>query len=298
MAKPFLVATIGEVLWDVFPDARHPGGASANVAFHAGQLGARSILVSAVGNDEPGGELVEFLREQGMDCSHVQTRAHQPTGEVAVSFSRNKPRYLIRGPAAWDFIGWTDETAELADACDALCFGTLAQRHGVSRETIMRFVLRTRGWRLFDVNLREPFVDREVIRGGLENCDAVKMSGAEARTIARLFGWRQPLEKRLLREFPGIELVAVTRGAGGCVLQDRAVRVEVAAPLVREADPVGAGDAFNAALILGRLHGMPLMDLAEFANEAGAFVAGQRGAMPVPPPELCNYLTKRSTGAK
>jgi fructokinase len=296
MNKPVLVAALGEVLWDVFPDARRPGGAPANVAFHASQLGAQGVLVSRVGNDEPGSELVEFLRGQGLDCVFVQTDLRAPTGDVTISFTRGNPRFAFREPAAWDFIEWTDALEDLAEDCHAVCFGTLARRHEVSRDTIMRFLRRTRAWRIFDMNLRDPFADRDVIVSGLSHCEAVKMNDEENRRLARLLGWRRPIEKRLMREF-GIELVAVTRGKKGCVLVDRTGRVEAAAPLVITADPVGAGDAFTAALILGRLDGMPLIELADFANEAGAYVAGQHGAMPVPPRELCDFITKRKASS-
>ena len=131
------VIGLGELLWDVFPDSRRPGGAPANVAFQATQLGGRGLVASRIGDDPLGRELTDVLQERGLDLSLVQTDAIHPTGQVTVDLSDGgHPDYVIHENVAWDFLEPADELLAAASQAAAVCFGTLAQRTAVSREAI------------------------------------------------------------------------------------------------------------------------------------------------------------------
>ena len=161
-----VVVGIGEVLWDVYPDGAHLGGAPANFASHAAALGAQAWIVSAVGADEQGDRAVEQLRAQCARVDHIARDRELATGCVNVTLDAEKrPTFEIATDAAWDHIPWSDGLEQLAGRADAVCFGTLAQRSPVSRETLHRFLKETRpsALRMFDVNLRQHFHDREMI---------------------------------------------------------------------------------------------------------------------------------------
>jgi fructokinase len=273
-----VVLGIGEVLWDCFPDARRPGGAPANVAFHARQLGHDALLVSRVGRDEAGADLTRFLSEQDLDLRLLQTDEAHPTGTVRVDTSvADQPVFEIQDDVAWDHLEFEPGLEAAARSADAICFGTLAQRGERTRATIRR-VLKAApdALRVYDVNLRQDYFDRETIEESLALSRAVKLNEGELARLAALFD----VDADHFGERFGIELLCVTRGARGCLLVSGDERVEAEAEPVKLADAVGAGDAFTAALISARLRGWPLTACARFANEIGGLVASHHGAMP------------------
>ena len=183
-----IVLGIGELLWDEFPDGRRPGGAPANVAYHAGLLDADSAIVTRVGDDQDGRDLYAEIEAAGLDTSLIQTDPKHPTGVVHVTLKDGQPEYDIAA-AAWDHI---EATPQLLDECrgaDAVCFGSLAQRNEQSRNAI-RECLRAaeNAFKMFDVNLRQDFYSADVIEQSLQLADAVKLNGSEVRTIAGLLG--------------------------------------------------------------------------------------------------------------
>lgn len=281
--KPPLVVGLGEVLWDRLPGGDRLGGAPANFAFHASQLGSRAALVSAVGADEAGERLVAELSRTGINLSQLQRDDAHATGAVEITLEHGQPRYEIAADAAWDHIAWRPGLEQLARECDAVCFGTLAQRSRASRETIGRFLDATRpsAVRVFDVNLRQHFYTREILDAGLRHASVVKLNHEELRVIAGLLSFDRDDPVRYLLESFALDLVALTLGADGCELRSREQTVRAAAPQIMLADAVGAGDAFTAALIRSLLRGDSLAETAEQAVKLGAFVASQPGAMPV-----------------
>lgn len=291
MTQPrFLVAGLGEVLWDKFPDATRLGGAPANFAFHATQLGARGTIVSRVGPDADGERLVSQLGSTGLSIEHIQRDTTHPTGSVRVSLKDSQPAYTITESVAWDFIEWNPDLASLAAECDAVCFGSLARRSPVSRATIERFLVETKpdAIRLFDVNLRQHYFSHDSLAAGFRLASALKLNCDELQTISSLFGWPEDPSaaiRLILEEFP-IRLVALTSGAQGCRLFLKDETVHSAPPAIQCADAVGAGDAFAAALVMGMLRNRPLAQIADTANRIGAFVASRPGAMPRLPVEL------------
>jgi fructokinase len=290
-----LIVGIGEVLWDVFPDAEHFGGAPANVAMHAAALGAEAWMISAVGRDARGDAALAQLDAAGVHRATVAQLIQHRTGVVRVSVdATGQPAFDIEPDVAWDYVPWTPEVAQLVERADAICFGTLAQRAPVSRATIARAVGATRrsAWRLFDVNLRQRYFDGGTVTASLALANAVKLNDEELPIIARLckLGTTGPLDQlRELCERFELRLAALTRGASGAVLVTPHEICESAAPRTVVADTVGAGDAFTATLLVGLLTGHSLAEVSERANAVAAYVCSQPGATP-PIPE--DYLLR------
>jgi fructokinase len=297
MKQPHLILGIGELLWDFMPEGAFLGGAPANFAVMAGRLGNRAALLSRIGRDELGRKAVEQLNPLPADARFLQVDPAHETGRVTVAFEGGEPHYTIHQPAAWDFLELTGEWLELAERADALCFGSLAQRSRESRQTIQALAARTPAScvRVFDVNLRAPFYSAEVIQQSLELATVLKMNDAELPRVLGLLGLKVvdefasgPLRltgerlsaERLLREFPSLQMVAVTRGAHGSLLVTREAWHEHPGIPVQVADTIGAGDAFTAAMTHYLLRGADLATLNEAGNRWGAWMASQSGAMP------------------
>ena len=291
MVRPVVVGA-GEVLWDVFPDSEHFGGAPTNVALHAAALGAEAWLVSAVGRDARGETALARLERGGVQRAAVAVLADHPTGIVRVSLdSAGQPGYAIASGSAWDHIPWSAIIAQVAERADAICFGSLAQRAPLSRATIRRAVAATRrsAWRLFDVNLRQPYDDAGVVTASLELANAVKLNDEELPVVAGMCGLGtapQADQLKALCDRFELRLAALTRGAGGAMLVTPDDFSEVAAPRTTVADTVGAGDAFTATLLVGMLAGRALNEVNERANAVAAYVCSQPGATPPIPAEL------------
>jgi fructokinase len=243
-----------------------------------------------VGLDADGDVLISALGAKGLDLHALQRDTTHPTGIVQVTLSGSEPTYTIQTGAAWDHLEFTSQWSGLGAEADAVCFGTLAQRHAVSRETIHRFVAATKpgALRFFDVNLRQSYYDRDTITFGLLHATVAKLNADELEAVAALLGWTERGEAacaRLLAEFP-LEWLAVTRGAAGCELYSRNATIRSVPPSVTCVDAVGAGDAFSATLIVSLLSGIPPQEAADRANRIGAYVATQSGGMPPLPATL------------
>jgi fructokinase len=282
--KPVVVG-LGEVLWDCFDDTRRAGGAPANVAFHAAQLGAVGLVCSRVGEDDLGAELLDFLARHGLSVETIQRDAHHATGTVTVhSGAQAGPSYTIHQDVAWDFLEMTPQWRETCSRAAAVCFGTLAQRSPQSRATIHACLQASAGALLvYDVNLRPPFIERSWIEASLGRCHVAKLNADEHEVLADLLGLKasgQAAFACALIERYGLQAACITRGADGCLIATVDEVVEAPGVEVTVVDTVGAGDAFTAALTLGWLRHWPLGNVAAFANEVGALVAARPGAMP------------------
>jgi fructokinase len=294
------VVGLGELLWDVFPDGRRPGGAPANVAFQANQLGCRGLIATRIGNDPDGDALLRELEEFGLDLSAVQRDPEHPTGTVTVTLQDGHPEYVIHENVAWDFLMLDESLTRAIQQCDAVCFGTLAQRHPVARETIHRaLALAGAGaMRIYDVNLRQSYYEVEFIEASLRLASHVKLNDEEVQLLAPLL--KLPCDEvefgRGLLECYGPAVVCITRGARGCMVLSRSEIHHVPGRAVKVADTVGAGDAFTAGLICSQLRGWPLALCAEFANRVGAMVASRAGAMPRLQREFAQLIEQYSPG--
>jgi len=279
-----VVVGIGELLWDCFGDVRRPGGAPANVAYHACQLGLRGVVCSRVGCDTDGDELLEHLRRHGLPTDYVQRDPRHPTGRVTVDTTRaDHPQFTIHTDAAWDYLECDERWRDLLHQAAAVCFGTLAQRSAHSRRAIYEALEAARqAIRVYDVNLRPPFFEREHIEASLRRATIVKLNIEEVRTLANMFAVERDTARfsGWLRQAFGVQLVSVTRGADGCVLVHGNDVVDIPGRPVQVVDTVGAGDAFTAALIAAHLWGWAPERCGAFASEVGARVVTRRGAMP------------------
>ena len=292
-AHPVIVG-LGEVLWDVYPDAAHFGGAPANFACHAASLGAESLMVSAVGSDDFGDRALSALRERGVAGGHVSRDARHATGRVLVTLNTaSQASYEFAADTAWDHLAWSDDLAVLAARCDAVCFGTLGQRSPVSRETIRRFIEATprTALRVFDVNLRQRFYDAPTLQASLQMASALKLNDEELPIVAELCGIHATTPREMLIELMSrhdLRLAALTRGPRGSLLLAGSEENECPAPPTTVVDTVGAGDAFTATLVTGFLRGLPLATINRHANAVASFVCSQNGATSPLPEHLRN----------
>ncbi len=280
-----IVVGVGELLWDCFPDERRPGGAPANVAFHAQQLGATGLVCSRVGQDEPDDALVAHLARHGLSTDALQRDADHPTGSVRIELSEGgEPTYTIPENVAWDHMAFDGSWRVLIQKASAICFGTLAQRHAHSRDTIQR-CLREAGSAIliYDINLRPPWYSCEIIEISLRQCHVVKLNDEEAPVLAEMLSLSIGSLERIAAELGDrfeIQTVCITRGSRGCLAFSGGQRVDLPGRTVQVADTVGSGDAFTAALACGLVWGWSLERTASLANAVGTLVATRRGAMP------------------
>ncbi len=287
-----IVVGLGEVLWDLLPAGKQLGGAAANFAYHAQTLGAAAKLVSTVGDDGLGKEMLEKLGDMQMAVDCVTVHPTAPTGTVSIALTENgQPQYTIRENVAWDYITPNELARATVARADAICFGTLAQRSAVSRAAIRSLVASTRpaAYRVFDVNLRQNFFSAEVIESSLRLANIVKISDEEFPLLAGMLGLPAAAPEQLAelaRRFD-LELVALTRGAKGSVFYSHGRYSQVKGVPAKVVDTVGAGDSFTAAMVMGLLAGWDLDRINGRANEVAAYVVSQPGATPKLPAHFC-----------
>jgi fructokinase len=287
--QPVILA-LGEALWDLLPNGKQLGGAPANFAYHAAQLGADARIVSTVGDDELGREVLARQRALGLDTSLIAVDPTHPTGTVTVSLDAGQPTYTIHEPVAWDFIPATPDVLNAAAQADCVCYGTLAQRGAVSRQTIRAVLERTRpdALRVFDINLRQHYFDREIVDHSLRAATVLKINDEELPRLTALLD----AGDSLFDHYPSLSLIALTRGGRGSELRTRDGHVFDHPGFRAEpfADAIGAGDAFTAALAIGLLNRLPLTRIIENANRLAAYVCTQPGATPPLPPDLLQAI--------
>jgi fructokinase len=291
MKNDFAIVGLGELLWDLFPDGPRFGGAPVNFACHAAALGADVHVVTNVGNDTLGREALQALASHGVKTDTVAICDEAPTGTVQVAVdAAGKATFTFAPDVAWDHLHWSEGLARLAATCDAVCFGTLAQRSSKSRQTIQHFVSARRAvaLRIFDINLRPPFYSEEVIRESLGLADVLKLNDDELPILAAMFdmaGSDVEMLAQLARQFD-LQLVALTRGPKGAILVRGGTISEAPGVSVAVKDTVGAGDAFTASLVLGMLRNEPLDQINRRACAVASYVCSQTGATPPLPDEL------------
>ena len=286
------VVGLGEVLWDVLPEGKKLGGAPANFAYHAGQfLGSdNTIAISALGEDRLAEETIEALREHGLN--DLLPRVPYPTGTVQVQLDEQGiPTYDIKENVAWDNIPFDDDIRQIAQNCRAVCFGSLAQRNVVSRETIHRFLDATPDdcVKIFDINLRQQFYTKEVIQESLQRCNILKINDEELVLIGRMFGYPGlDIENKcwLILGKYNLDMLVLTCGTNGSYVFAPGQMSFQETPKVQVADTVGAGDSFTGSFCAAILSGKPVREAHQLAVEVSAFVCTQNGAMPQLPPEL------------
>ncbi len=289
-----MVIGIGEILWDLLPSGKMLGGAPANFAYHANQLGAEGIPVSAVGDDELGSELTSDLKQLGVDTSYIQVNSDKPTGTVNVTFSNNEPQYEIVENVAWDNLKLSDELLNLFTKADAVCFGTLAQRTKENRGVINALIseLDSSCIKYFDLNLRQSFYSKELIDHLIRLSDILKLNNDELEVISKIYklnGNRIVRCRELIRKFE-LNMIVLTIGSEGSLIitaEDYSQSVPV---VTKIEDTIGAGDSFSAAIVIGLLHNVEIHELNAFANEVSSHVCSQKGGTPILPENLKKWI--------
>jgi fructokinase len=297
MKNDFAIVGLGELLWDLFPDGPRFGGAPVNFACHAAALGAHVHVVTSVGSDTLGREALRALASHGVKTDAVAICDEAPTGTVQVTVdAAGKATFTFAPDVAWDHLQWSEGLARLAATCDAVCFGSLAQRSAESRQTVQRFVGATRAVasRVFDINLRPPFYGEEVIHESLKLANVLKLNDDELPILAATCGASgsdTEVLVQLAHRFD-LQVVALTRGPKGAILLCGGEISEAPGVPVAVKDTVGAGDAFTAALVLGLLRNDPLDEINRRACAIAAYVCSQAGATPPLPDELTTTLNQ------
>ena len=290
-----LVVGLGEALFDCFENRQIAGGAPLNVAFHANQLlkntDGSGAVASRVGDDTLGRRLVQEIQSKGMATEWLQKDADRPTGTVQVDITAGDDAlYHISENVAWDQLEFTPQWKNLAARCDAVVFGTLAQRSETSRRTIHDFLNHASGAiRLFDVNLRADFYSDPVVRESLQLATALKVNMHELQILRSMFSSGNSKDhpdsvRSFVQELKvafDLDWIALTNGEEGTKLFTGTTWIDGDPPKIpfdKEADSVGAGDACCAALIVGRLLDWSPKEMVRAANFAGASVASRQGA--------------------
>lgn len=286
-----IVVGMGEALWDVLPEGKKIGGAPANFAYHVSQFGLPSCVVSAIGDDALGKEIIENFTSKGLD--QLIAEVPYPTGTVQVEIDQTGiPLYDIKENVAWDNIPYTEHLDALAKRTKAVCFGSLAQRNVVSRETINHFLdtmpKDDDSLIVFDVNLRQGFYNKEILCKSMQNCNILKINDEELITVSRMFGYPGiDLQDKcwiLLGKY-NLKMLILTCGINGSYVFTPGNVSFQATPKVEVADTVGAGDSFTAAFIASILKGKSVTEAHSISVKTSAFVCTQKGAMPILPPE-------------
>ena len=291
-----IIVGMGEALWDVLPEGKKIGGAPANFAYHVSQFGFDSRVVSAVGNDDLGDEILKVFKEKQL--KHQLQTVNYPTGTVQVTLDDNGiPCYDIKEGVAWDNIPFTDDLKRLALSTRAVCFGSLAQRNEVSRTSINRFLDTMPDGegqlKIFDINLRQGFFTKDIIRDSCQRCNVLKINDEELVAISRLFGYPGiDLQDKcwiLLAKY-NLKMLILTCGTNGSYVFTPGVVSFQETPKVPAADTVGAGDSFTATFTAALLKGKSVPEAHKLAVEVSAYVCTQSGAMPELPQVLKDKL--------
>lgn len=282
----------GEILWDQFSDYKRAGGSPFNVAMHLHFLKHNSYLISSVGRDELGSQLLDIISQKEAPKKFIQ-RSDYPTGTVSVHIDEeNEPSYTIHERVAWDFIEPPDELFKITSSADAFTFATLAQRSSTNKISLQKILshLPLSCIKFLDVNLRPPFVKRPVIEFSLNRTDYVKMNRDEWEQIGQMFGIDS--ESGLLESF-NLRGMILTLGGDGSIYFDRDGNhyVESAVDITPgSGDFVGVGDAFWACFIHHTLKDTPWQETIKKANQYAGWVAGRKGGIPDPDEEVIQAI--------
>ena len=294
------VIGVGEVLWDLLLTGPQLGGAPANFAYHAHALGAEAQVITRVGKDDYGREIIRRFHEMGLPETGVQIDETAPTGTAKVALSGDGlAHFTIQENVAWDSMAVTDEAVAVARRADAICFGSLGQRCEASRNTIQYLVAATPpdALRVFDINMRQQFYSSDVVEKSFRLANVLKLNDDELPRLADMFSLTGSTEDQIgqLAQTFSLRLVALTRGPNGSLLYQKdngEVRwSDCPSRPIKVVDTVGAGDSFTAALVLGLLRKMDLDEINTVANEVARYVCSQPGATPALPIEFARRFS-------
>lgn len=293
MKKQPVTVSVGEVLWDVLPDGKTLGGSPTNVAWHMAQLGAEAHVVTAVGKDALGDEALRILGAMPLHIDTIAVIEDRPTSTVdAVLDAAGNATYVFHEDEAWDFLPVTPEALALAGRADGMNFGSLSQRSPRAQEATFKILdaAPAECVRIFDINLRPPFVTGRQLVGGMERAAVLKMNDDELPMVAKVFEWGTGPEAtidKLFEKFPNLKHIVVTRGPKGIWWHDRKRLIsKTPDDNIVKVDTIGAGDSVTASTLMGLLKGWDADAIIDNALEIANFVCTQRGGMPELPDAL------------
>jgi len=276
------IVCFGEILWDLLPTGAVPGGAPMNVAYHIRKLGLNPDIVTRVGIDDAGKNLIDLLSKSGVSTEHIQLDYDIPTGIVnATANEHGEMSYDIVAPAAWDFIVLDDGTVQLVKDASHFIFGSLVNRNAVSRNTLFA-LLEIADQKVLDINLRPPHFNRRLVEDLLNRADIVKMNISELELITGWFATYKNIRERIgiIQEKFQIPCIIITMGGDGAMLNMEGKIYKHPGYVVNVADTIGSGDAFLAAFLFKHLNHYGPKESLEFASALGALVASKTGGWP------------------
>ena len=272
----------GEILWDILPDKAVPGGAPMNVAYHLHQLGENPALLTRVGIDQRGKGLLDILKAKNINTEFIQLDYDTPTGIVhATPNEHGEMSYEIVAPAAWDNIQFDATTESLVKDAGYFVFGSLVARNKKSKDTLFK-LLEIATNKVLDINLRQPYYNRKIVKELLTKCDVVKMNLAELELITGWFAEYKSIEERmqLIQDKFKIRSVIVTMGSDGAIVNFRGSWHRHPGLKVQVADTIGSGDSFLAAFLSQIINEKKPEEALVFASGLGALVASKTGGWP------------------
>ncbi|MGZ8212923.1 MAG: carbohydrate kinase family protein [Methylosarcina sp.] len=292
-----IVVGLGELLWDILPSGKQLGGAPANFIYHISALAqekVEGIVASSVGSDELGKEIIRKIRHLSLEVNNIFVDSEHETGVVNVQLdAKGVPSYEIKEGVAWDYIPPLND--EFARRSAVVCFGSLAQRSPISRNSIQTFLSKTapQCLRIFDINLRQNYYNKEIINDSLKAANVLKINDEELKTVSDLFGWvgsEEELLQQIVKNY-NLRLGVLTKGEKGSILLDANGISRHSGYSVTVKDSVGAGDSFTATVALGLLVGKNLDSINDLANRVASYVCTKEGATPKLPMELIQKWT-------
>ncbi|MCC6288197.1 MAG: carbohydrate kinase [Chitinophagaceae bacterium] len=290
----FTCVCFGEVLFDVLPHEIKAGGAPMNVAYHLTMLGQPTALISRVGNDDRGKALTTILEGKKLLLDYIQADEAHPTGiVVAVPDAAGDMKYDIQQEAAWDFIELKAQHETLVKNAAYFIFGSLITRNSVSRNTLFN-LMDIPVTRVFDVNLRSPFIDQKTLEYQFSKADILKMNEEELDLITGWYVQFKTIEDkiRFLQNRFQIPDIIITRGAKGAIINSHDNFYYHDGYSIRVADTVGSGDSFVAGYLSGIINHKPPEEALQFACALGAYVATQTGGCPSYTPGEINIFMR------
>jgi fructokinase len=276
------VVCFGEVLWDILPSGAVPGGAPVNVAYHLYKQNKNPAVVTRIGNDEKGKELIDIFSTYGMCTGYFQIDEEHETGKVfAKPNEHHEVVYDIVKPVAWDFIKYEKKLDTLVSHADYFVFGSLAARSAESKKTLLQ-LLKSAKTKVLDINLRPPHYNKEIIEELLAKADFLKLNLAELELISEWFTGNKTIKAGIksIAETFHIQNIVVTKGGDGSVLNYNGNEYTHKGYKVNVVDTVGSGDAFLAGLITKLSENATPEEALDFASRLGAFIATKKGACP------------------
>ncbi|MFP7654503.1 carbohydrate kinase family protein [Chryseobacterium proteolyticum] len=277
------VVCFGEVLWDIFPQGSRAGGAPFNVAYHVSKTGIDAKVLSRIGNDDLGNQLVSQIKNWGMTTDYIQVDADKPTSTVVATIDEdNEASYEIINEVAWDYIENLPELTELVSHAQAFIFGSLSARNKKTRETLFKLLEHAK-LKIFDVNFRPPFIEVQLIKDLLHQADIVKMNKAEMRQIIDFLNEEYIDEDQsaaLIQDYFKIKEIVLTKGSKGARYFKGTESYTCPAVPITIADTVGSGDSFLAGFISKRIQQEAPEIIMKEAVALGAFITSKEGACP------------------